>query len=86
MNLFMTAQIRLWAQRFGIESVHHNKQSLRLQIRDSSRLHPDRLIEWLSEPKTPLRYIPENTLDLQPVLPMIQEIQKSLKDVERVFH
>ena len=85
-NLFMTAQIRLWAQRFGVESVHHSKQCLRLQIRDSSRLQPDRLIEWLSEPMTPLRYVPENTLDLQPVPPMIQAIQKSLKDVERVFH
>ncbi|HJL88025.1 MAG: transcription-repair coupling factor [SAR324 cluster bacterium] len=85
-NLFMTAQIRLWAQRFGVESVHHSKQRLRLQIRDSSRLQPDRLIEWLSEPQTPLRYVPENILDLQPVPPMIQAIQKSLKDVERVFH
>ncbi len=84
-NLFMITQIRFWAQRYGVELIQHGKQRLRLQIRDSGKLQPDKLITWLSEPQTPLRYIPENTLDMQPVPPEMQMIQKSLKEVERVF-
>ena len=78
-NLFMTAQIRLWAQRFGVESVHHSKQCLRLQIRDSSRLQPVQHLSGFSEspgswevPVAGRGYFPEHILTESSVPKAIQ--------------
>jgi len=85
LNIFRNAEVRLWGQLHGVEKIEHNRNRLRIQIKDPAKLNHDKLVECLCEKGSPLKYIPENTLDYNNVLPEMPAILKGLKKLERVF-
>ncbi|MED6339529.1 MAG: transcription-repair coupling factor [SAR324 cluster bacterium] len=84
-NIFRNAEVRLWGQLHGVETIEHDSNRLRIQVKDASKLNHEKLIEWLCEQETALSYIPENTLDYKNVPPEMTAILKGLKKLEKVF-
>ena len=84
-NIFRNAEVRLWGQLHGVETIEHDSNRLRIQVKDASKLNHEKLIEWLCEQETALSYIPENTLDYKNVPPEMTAILKGLKKLETVF-
>jgi len=85
LNIFRNAEIRLWGQLHGVEKIELNRNCLRLQIGDTSKLNHDKLVELLCNERAPLKYIPENILDLNDVPADMPEIISRLKQMEKVF-
>jgi transcription-repair coupling factor (superfamily II helicase) len=85
LNIFRHAEIRLWGQLHGVEKIEHERNRLRLQIKDTAKLDHAKLVEWLCDDQTTLKYIPENTLDLNDVPPDMPAILSRLKQMEQVF-
>ena len=85
LNIFRNAEVRLWGQLHGVETIEHDSNRLRIQVKDASKLNHEKLIEWLCEQETALSYIPENTLDYKNVPPEMTAILKGLKKLETVF-
>ena len=69
----------------GVEKIEHERNRLRLQIRDAAKLNHKKLVEWLCDDHTSLKYIPDNTLDLNDVPADMLTIQNRLKQMEKVF-
>jgi len=86
LNIFWNAEIRLWAQLHGVESIEHKIERLRIKIKDTSRLEHSKIIEWLCKKDSKLSYIPENTLDLLNVAADMNSILKGLRKLENVFN
>ena len=84
-NFFKFCEIRIWGQFFGIESIEHKTEKLRIKFRDTSKINHTKLIELLSEKKSNLSYSHENTLTLNKVPSEINNIFKSLMKLEEVF-
>ena len=84
-NIFRNAEVRLWGQLHGVETIEHDSNRLRIQVKDASKLNHEKLIEWLCEQETSLSYIPEKTLDYKNVPPEMTAILKGLKKLEKVF-
>ena len=72
-------------QLHGGEKNEHERNRLRLQIKDTTKLDHARLVEWLCDEKSSLKYIPENTLDLNDVPAEMPVILSRLKQMEQVF-
>ena len=85
LNIFRQAEIRLWGQLHGVEKIEHERNRLRLKIKDSAKLDHAKLFEWLCDDQSSLKYIPENTLDLNDVPADMPAILSRLKQMERVF-
>ena len=85
LNIFRQAEIRLWGQLHGVEKIEHERNRLRLQIKDTAKLDHAKLVEWLSDDQPSLKYIPENTLDLNDVPADMPAILSRLKQMEQVF-
>ena len=85
LNIFRQAEIRLWGQLHGVEKIVHERNRLRLQIKDIAKLDHAKLVEWLSDDQSSLKYIPENTLDLNDVPADMPVILSRLKQMEQVF-
>ena len=85
LNIFKQAEIRLWGQLHGVEKIEHERNRLRLQIKDTTKLDHARLVEWLCDEKSSLKYIPENTLDLNDVPAEMPVILSRLKQMEQFF-
>jgi transcription-repair coupling factor (superfamily II helicase) len=85
LNIFRNAEVRLWGQLHGVETIEHDHNRLRIQLKDASKLNHEKLIEWLCEQETALSYIPENTLDFKNVPPEMPAILNGLKKLEQVF-
>ena len=85
LNIFRNAEVRLWGQLHGVETIEHDHNRLRIQLKDASILNHEKLIEWLCEQETNLIYIPENTLDFKNVPPEMPAILNGLKKLEQVF-
>jgi len=85
LNIFRNAEVRLWGQLHGVETIEHDSNRLRIQLKDASKLNHEKLIEWLCEQETDLSYIPENTLDYKNVPPEMPAILNGLKKLEQVF-
>ena len=85
LNIFRSAEVRLWGQLHGVEKIEHDRNRLRIQVKDAAKLNHDKLIECLCEQESPLSYIPENTLEYNNVLPEMPAVLKGLKKLERVF-
>ena len=86
LNIFRQAEIRLWGQLHGVQKIEHECNRLRLQVKDTARLNHDKLVEWLCDHKSKLKYTPENTLDLNEVPPEMPAILSRLKQLEQVFN
>ena len=84
-NFFKFCEIRLWGQFFGVESIEHKTEKLRIRFRDTSKINHTKLIELLSEKKSNLSYSHENTLTLNNVPSDINNIFKRLIKLEEVF-
>ena len=85
LNIFRQAEIRLWGQLHGVEKIEHERNRLRLQIKDTAKLDHAKLVEWLCDDQSSLKYIPENTLDLNDVPADMPAILSRLKQMEQVF-
>ena len=85
LNIFRSAEVRLWGQLNGVDKIEHERNRLRIQVKDPSKLNHEKLIHMLFEQETPLSYIPENILDYKNVPPEMNAILKSLKMIEQVF-
>ena len=85
LNIFRNAEVRLWGQLHGVEKIEYDRNKLRIQVKDASKLNHEKLIEWLCEDKSALSYIPENTLDFKNVPPDMTEILNGLIKLEQVF-
>ena len=84
-NLFKEAQVRCWGQHFGVPVIEYRNQKLRLQVLPTTRMRHDALIDWLSEPHSPLRYQPETTLELLQVPASMDAILAGLQQFQRIF-
>ncbi|MBG55646.1 MAG: transcription-repair coupling factor [Deltaproteobacteria bacterium] len=85
LNIFRNAEIRLWGQLYGVEKIEHDRNRLRLQIKDSSKIDHNKLVEWLCDDNISIKYIPENILDLNDVPADMHTILNKLKQLEQVF-
>ena len=85
LNIFRQAEIRLWGQLHGVEKIEHERNRLRLQIKDTAKLDHAKLVEWLCDDQSALKYIPENTLYLNNVPADMPAILSKLKQMEQVF-
>ena len=85
LNLFKSAQVRIWAQERCVQTVELRGEKLRLQIAKPDALNHETLIHWLSEPDSALRYIPENTLEVCNVPPDFDAILGELRLLEDLF-
>ena len=85
LNIFRNREIRLWGQSFGVESIEHKMNSLRIQFRDISRINPEKLIKLLFEKERKLSYIPEDTIEIHNVPAEMISIIQGLKSLEKVF-
>ena len=85
LNIFRHAEIRLWGQLYGVEKIEHDRNRLRLQIKDSSKIDHNKLVEWLCDDHISIKYIPENILDLNDVPADMHTILNKLKQLEQVF-
>ncbi|MBF0276631.1 MAG: transcription-repair coupling factor [SAR324 cluster bacterium] len=85
LNLFKSMQIRLLGQRFAFKSIQHRNSQLQVQIAQTEKLIPEKLVEWLQVPQTPLRFVPENTLMLNDVPNSMNDILDGLRSFEQLF-
>ena len=85
LNIFRNAEVRLWGQLHGVQTIEHDRNRLRIQVKDAAKLNHEKLIEWLFEDESQLSYIPENTLDFKNVPPEMPAILNGLKKLEQVF-
>ena len=85
LNIFRHAEIRLWGQLHGVEKIEHDRNRLRLKSKDTAKLDHDKLVESMSDDQSSLKYIPENTLDLNDVPADMPAILRRLKQMEQVF-
>ena len=68
-----------------MEKIEHERNRLRLQIKDTAKLDHAKLVEWLCDDQSSLKYIPENTLDVNDVPGNMPAILSRLKQMEQVF-
>jgi len=85
LNLFKSAQVRIWALERKVQTVELRGEKLRLQIAKPDALDHETLIRWLSEPDSALRYIPENTLEVNNVPHDFDAILGELRLLEELF-
>ena len=71
---------------FGIESIDHKMERLRIQFKDTSKINHTKLIKLLSENNSDLIYSPDNNLVLKNVPADMTSIIKRLKKLEEVFY
>ena len=84
-NLFKEAQVRCWGQRFGVPAIEYKQNKLRLQLLPTTKMKHDALVEWLSEPNSPLRFHPETTLEMLQVPQSMDGILAGLQQFQRIF-
>jgi transcription-repair coupling factor (superfamily II helicase) len=84
-NLFKEAQVRCWGQRFGVPAIEFKQNKLRLQLLPTTKMKHDALVEWLSEPNSPLRFHPETTLEMLQVPQSMDGILAGLQQFQRIF-
>ena len=68
-----------------MEKIEHERNRLRLQIKDTAKLDHAKLVEWLCDDQSSLKYIPENTLDLNDVPADMPNILSRLRQMEQFF-
>ena len=84
-DLFKSTQARLLGQRFAFKTIEHRNNQLQVQVLKTEKLNTEKLIEWLQQPQTPLRFIPENTLILHNVPNSMNHILAGLQRFEELF-
>ena len=67
------------------EAIEYKKNKLRLQLLPTIRMKHDALVEWLSEPNSPLRFHPETTLEMLQVPQSMDGILAGLEQFQRIF-
>ena len=72
-------------QRFGVPAIEYKQNKLRLQLLPTTRMKHDALVEWLSEPNSPLRFQPETTLEMLQVPQSMDGILAGLQQFQRIF-
>ena len=85
LNIFRHAEIKLWGQLHGVQKIEHERNRLRLQIKDTSKIDHNKLVKWLCDEQKSLKYTPNNTLDLNDVPADMPTILNRLKQMEQVF-
>ncbi len=84
-DLFKSTQARLLGQRFAFKTIEHRNNQLQVQILKTDKLNTEKLIEWLQQPQTPLRFVPENTLILTNIPNSMNHILDGLQRFEKLF-
>ena len=84
-NFFKFGEIRIWGQFFGVESIEHKPEKLRIRFKDTSKINHNKLIELLSEKKSNLSYSNDNTLVLKNVPSEINKILNRLQELEKAI-
>ncbi|MBF0286234.1 MAG: transcription-repair coupling factor [SAR324 cluster bacterium] len=84
-NLFKCGQARLLGQRYGLKTIEHRKQELRIEIAHGEKLNTQELVAWLQDQQKTLRFIPENTLMLEHVPNSMDKILENLRGFEKLF-
>ena len=85
LHLFKGTELRLIGQELGLASIEYQQQKLRVKLGKHVKPAPEALIAWLSEAKSPLRFTPENILDLKPVAADIDTVLRAVRSFERLF-
>ncbi len=85
LNLFKTTQARLFGYRYGLTAIEHRQGELQVQIGHTERLDTEKLISWLQQPSTPIRFVPEKTLVLTKVPNSMNSILDGLRSFGELF-
>ncbi|MEC8545013.1 MAG: hypothetical protein VXY89_15830, partial [SAR324 cluster bacterium] len=68
-----------------VPAIEYRQNKLRLQLLPNTKMKHDALVEWLSEPNSPLRFHPETTLEMLQVPQSMDGILAGLQQFQRIF-